>query len=93
MKAVIHQGLEGQGEKLESRPELNTPLRRTQTQSEKLAKALFTGHEGLKKKLFLNPFPQRNSCTHTQLHFSECGNTTDLVLSVFKSLNTRDICI
>lgn len=46
---------------------------------------------GLKKKnFFLNPLPQRNSCIHTQLYFSEHGNTTDLALSVFRSLNTGD---
>ena len=78
---------------MDSRPKLSTPLRGTQNRSVKSAKALFTGHEEFKKKkknFFLNPLPQRNSCIHTQLYFSEHGNTTDLVLSVFRSLNTGD---
>lgn len=77
---------------MDSRPKLSTPLRGTQNRSEKSAKALFTGHEDFKKKknFFLNPLPQRNSCIHTQVYFSEHGNTTDLALSVFRSLNTGD---
>ena len=82
-------------QRLDSRPKLSTPLRGTQNRSETSAKVLFTGHEGFKqtkekKLLFLNPLPQRNSCIHIQLYFSEHGNTTDLVLSVFRSLNTGD---